>query len=94
METAAKHLSIETTDRTVALQLSSPERGCILTRLSPVTGKERAFALVPQGPGNACSHDTLVGGWSSVAVLCGLKTYRARHHAAGGGTGPTHRKMP
>jgi hypothetical protein len=72
--TAAKHLPIKTTDRSVALQLPSLERGCILTRLSPVAGKERAFALVPQGPGNSRSHDPLVGGWSSVAILVSRHT--------------------
>lgn len=68
METAGKPLSTITTDLSPS---SSPRRKgvCILTRLSPVSGKERAFALVPQGPGDACSHDTLVGGWSSVIVL-------------------------
>lgn len=69
METAGEPLSIQTTDRTVALQLPRQKGVCILTRLSPVSGKERAFALVPQLPSDACSHDTLVGGWSSVTVL-------------------------
>lgn len=88
METAGEPLSIQTTDRTVALQLPRQKGVCILTRLSPVSGKERAFALVPQLPSDACSHDTLVVGRQSPS----WSQHRARRHAVGGGPGLAHRK--